>query len=359
MDQTDQHRHFDERADHRGESHPGRDSEHGDGHRDGQFEIVPRRGESQRGAARVIRPGPPPEEEAEPEHQDEVNDQRHRDAQHVERQPHDGVALESEHDDNGEQQRDQSDRRNHRHEFPVIPLAPPERNEDDPTQHTRGKRDPEVDHHAGEDLPDGHIGQRFAAETLHAGQIDAQQARQPRDENPRVKTEREDLENAVEGHESGAVFAVPLGQLVPDQHHGDAAGDTHQDETDHIFRLVAEKEHGEHEHQHGADDPVLQQREPDDFRIGENLRHLLVAHLGQRRIHHEDESRGNEQVGRADRDRREKHHRIRNQKISRQHPRRHRCENPQREVTVQKRHFARDSLGHSEHYPHPAGGFEK
>ena len=344
--QTDEHRHLDERPDDRGKSHARGDAEDGDGHGDGQLEIVACRGEGQRGAAGVVRPDPPPEEKADPKHEDKINGQRHRDAQHVERQLHDGVPLEGEHDNNGEEQGDQRDRGNDRNEFVVIPIAPFERDENDATQHPRGERDPEVNHHAGEDLSDGHIGQRFPTEPLHAGQVDAEQTRQPGDEDPRVETEGHNLEDAVERDQTGAVFAVALGQVVPNEDHGDAAGDAHEDEADHVVRVIAEKKDRQDKHQDRTNHPVLQQRQPDDLRVGENLGHLLVAHLGQGRIHHEDQARGNEQIGRADRDRREEGFRVGNQEIPRQHPRRHGDENPQCEVTVQKGHPAGDRVGH-------------
>src|SRR5512143_1462664 len=53
-DQADQDRDFDERADHAGESLAGGGAEGGDGHRDGQLEVVARRGERQRGRSRIV-----------------------------------------------------------------------------------------------------------------------------------------------------------------------------------------------------------------------------------------------------------------------------------------------------------------
>ena len=52
----------------------------------------------------------PAEPEADQEHHDEVDRQRHGDAQHVARQLHDQPALEREHDHNGHEQSDKSHR---------------------------------------------------------------------------------------------------------------------------------------------------------------------------------------------------------------------------------------------------------
>ncbi len=54
------------------------------------------------------------------------------------------------------------------------------------------------------------------------------------------------------------------------------------------------------EHQDGADDPVLNEREAQDFLVPEDLAEFLILDLGQRRVHHEDKADGNGNVGRAD-----------------------------------------------------------
>lgn len=41
--------------------------------------------------------------------------------------------------------------------------------------------------------------------------------------------EEDDLEDAIECDEDGAEISVPIGQVCPDQDHGDASGDTHED----------------------------------------------------------------------------------------------------------------------------------
>ena len=59
-DQQDQHRHLDQRSDHRGEGHRRRQAEGGDGDRDGELEIIGRRGEGDRRRARIVGADQPP-----------------------------------------------------------------------------------------------------------------------------------------------------------------------------------------------------------------------------------------------------------------------------------------------------------
>ena len=88
----------------------------GDGDRDGELEVVRRGGERERRRLRVVGADALAHEERHHEHHDEVDEQRDRDAQHVERQLHDRLALEREHHDDGEEQRDERDRADARHE---------------------------------------------------------------------------------------------------------------------------------------------------------------------------------------------------------------------------------------------------
>ncbi len=85
---------------------------------------------------------------------------------------------------------------------------------------------------------------------------------------------------------------VAVGQVVPDQHHRDAARQAHQDESHGVSGKVSQQQHGEQEHDHRPDDPVLEERQGEDPLVPQNDPELLVAHLGQRRVHHEDEADG-------------------------------------------------------------------
>ncbi len=170
---------------------------------------------------------------------------------------------------------------------------------------------------------------------LTAAPFRPNQAGQHRDEDVGVDREEEHLEDGVEGDQSGAVLGVALGQVVPDDDHGDAARQADQDEPDHVLRLVAQEEHGEAEHQERADDPVLDERQPEHPEVAEDGPHLLVPHLGERRVHHEDQPDG-------DRDGGGTHARPVEQRddagedVAHPHADRHRREDPDREVAIQE-----------------------
>ena len=93
-----------------------------------------------------------------------------------------------------------------------------------------------------------------------------------------------------------------MGELIPDNDHGDAAGQADEDQADHVLGLVGEQDDGEQEHECRADDPVLDEREPEHFPVAEYPPHFLVSDLGQRRIHHQDQTRGDRDVGGARRE---------------------------------------------------------
>ena len=122
--------------------------------------------------------------------------------------------------------------------------------------------------------------------------------REDGDEDIGVDREEQDLEDRVEGDQSGRVFPVPLGQVVPDDDHGDAAGQADHDQAVHVFGLVAEEDDGQGEHQERPDDPVLDEGQRQDLDVLEDVAELLVLHLGQGRIHHQDEADGDGDVGR-------------------------------------------------------------
>ncbi len=67
-----------------------------------------------------------------------------------------------------------------------------------------------------------------------------------------------------------------------------------------ILRLVRQQQRRQHEHQHRADQPVLHQRDAQDLLVLEDLRHILVLHLGKGGVHHQDQADGDGDVGGAD-----------------------------------------------------------
>jgi len=63
--------------------------------------------------------------------------------------------------------------------------------------------------------------------------------------------------------------------------------------------MAGKKCDGKEEHQDGANYPVLDQRKSQDFEISKYLAQLLVLHLCQRRIHHENQADGDRDIGGA------------------------------------------------------------
>src|SRR3546814_11517845 len=71
----------------------------------------------------------------------------------------------------------------------------------------------------------------------------------------------QDLEDRIEGDERGDILIVALRELVPDDHHRDAARKTDQDQAGHIFGPVREENDRDRGHQYRPDNPVLDDRE--------------------------------------------------------------------------------------------------
>ena len=130
--------------------------------------------------------------------------------------------------------------------------------------------------------------------------LETEQRRQLGHEDPGEEAVEEHLEDAVEGDEAGGVLGVALGELVPDDDHGDAARQADHDEADHVLGVVVQEDDRQEEHEQRPDDPVLHQREPEDPVVAKDVAELLVLHLGERRIHHHDEADGDGDVGGAD-----------------------------------------------------------
>ena len=122
--------------------------------------------------------------------------------------------------------------------------------------------------------------------------------RQHGDKDIGIDRVEQDLEDRVEGHEPGAVLGVATRQLVPHDDHGDAAGQTDQDQTHHVFMVTGEKADRQQKHEDRADHPVLHQRQRQDLHIAKYPGQLFITDLGQGRVHHQDQARGDGDRGR-------------------------------------------------------------
>ena len=177
------------------------------------------------------------------------------------------------------------------------------------------------------DLADGDVHNR-------AGQ--PEQRRQHGDENPGVDAVEQNLEDRIERDQTGRVFGRALGDLVPHDHHGDAAGEADKDEAGHVFRLVRQENYRQREHENRANHPVLNERKGQNLRIPEDARQFLEAHLGEGRIHHQDEAQRNRHVGGAKLEGIDEAPHARDERAKRDAGR-HCRENPHREIAVEER----------------------
>ena len=168
--------------------------------------------------------------------------------------------------------------------------SPFEPDESEARQETRDERNAQVEADALRNLPDA---------DLHDAALQSKPLRQHRQKGPGIKAVEEHLKDAVDGDQASDVIRVAFRQFVPDQHHRNAAGDADQDQAAHIGRFAAQEDDGEEKHQHRADEPVLHQRQTEHALVAEDLAQLLVAHLRQRREHHDDQADGDGNIRRA------------------------------------------------------------
>ena len=194
-------------------------------------------------------------------------------------------------------------------------------------EHSGEERDAQVDEDALGDFGHGDV---------HLYRPEAQPAGNGGQEEVRVDGEEQHLEDRVERDQAGGVLTVAAREVVPDDDHGDAAGQTDQNEAGHVFGFVAQKKHGEREHQDRPDHPVLDQREDQDAAVLEHSPHLFVLHLRQRRIHHQDQPDGDRDGCRADAETVEERYDAGNQ-VPEANSSGHGSENPECKIPIEKR----------------------
>ena len=229
------------------------------------------------------------------------------------------------------QQRHQGDGADAGDERRLVPRPSLEPQQDQARRHAAEEGDAQVDEHAFRDLRDRY---------RHDAAFQSEPGRKHRDEDVGVHAVEEDLEQAVEGHEAGGVLRVALRQFVPHDDHGDAPGQADEDQAGHVFGMGREEERGESEHEDGTDDPVQEEGRAEDPYVAEHVPQFLVLHLGQWRIHHQDEPDGDGQVGRAHLAELDQGGHLRRPNAER-YAKAHGQEDPQGKVTVSRRQFAR------------------
>lgn len=96
------------------------------------------------------------------------------------------------------------------------------------------------------------------------------------------------MKDRIERDKSGGIFRISFCELIPNDYHCNASGETDDDESRHIFWVSAEEQDRQEEHENGSDDPVLHEGKNKNLRVLENVPQLFVFDLCQRGIHHED-----------------------------------------------------------------------
>ena len=226
-------------------------------------------------------------------------------------------------------------RRDLRHETGVVPVLRDEAQHDDAGQHARDARNAEVDEDAFGDLADRDVHERTGHPEVR---------RKHGDEEPGIDAEEQHLEDGVERDETRRVLGGAVGELVPDDHHRDAAREADQDETHHVLGLVVQEHDRQREHQHGADDPVLHERKPQHLRVPEDVGKLFVAHLREGRVHHQHQAGRDRDVRGPDLEAVDEAFDPRHE-VAEPDAQRHGREDPDGEIPVQERESAGDG-GH-------------
>ena len=174
--------------------------------------------------------------------------------------------------------------------YRLVPLAVLDLDQHEPGQHARDEWNAEIDEYALRYLSDCNI---------YHDSLEPKPDRKHGYEDIGVHGKEKHLEYRIKRHKTSGVFRITAGKVVPDDHHRDAPCEADHDETDHVFGIGVEKDDRKNEHQNGTDDPVLDEREAKDFLISEYFAELLILDLRKWRVHHQDKTDGNGNVGRA------------------------------------------------------------
>ena len=196
------------------------------------------------------------------------------------------VALQREEDHDGEQQTVEGPRADLRQEPLLVPLAAlgllPEMAGEEPGE----QRDAEEDQHGLGDLPRRGVDRRL---------LEAQPSGQHREVEPAEHGEHDHLEDGVDRDQHGGRLAVAAGEVVPDDHHRDAAREADDDQAGPVFGQIRQEYPGQGEHQRRPEDPVQQQRAQQEFAVAGDGVETVVAHLRQHRVHHDQQTEGDRQ----------------------------------------------------------------
>lgn len=204
--QRNQNWHLDQRPYCAGQRLSATDTVHGNDNRNRQLEIVARGREALRTGDFVAEPEAAAQHHGDGEDNREVNDQRRTHAKNRSNLLDDVSTLGGKEDDDGEDEADQRPGRDEADEVKLVLALPQQRAQTQPCDHGRREWDPQEDGHALSDQSITHD-----CRVLVTDDSDVKQ---------RERGEQHDLQDRVERHQDGAIVAVSLGEVGPDEHHG-------------------------------------------------------------------------------------------------------------------------------------------
>ena len=265
----------------------------------------------------------------------------------------DGLTLQCEEDDDGEQQPVEGERSDSREEPCLVPLDAAGSLTPSAGEISGCQRYAQEDEDDPRDLPHRHV---------ECGGVEAEPAGEELEVEVAQDRVGEDLEDRVERDEYGGGFAVAAGEVVPDQHHRDTAGQPDDDQPGSVLGEIREQQPGQGEHERRADQPVQHERTGHELAVGGDLVDPGVADLGQDRVHHQQQTDRDRQRDGADLDLVEPVVEIGDQP-SQTEAERHRQQNPHRQVPIeprqplQYRRFTISCAGGAHRSPHRCGSW--
>mmetsp|Transcript_85804 Transcript_85804/g.142855 ORF Transcript_85804/g.142855 Transcript_85804/m.142855 type:complete len:290 (+) Transcript_85804:1632-2501(+) len=207
IDQSQHDRNLHQWADDAGERLPGLGGVHADGHRQRQLEVVAGGGKGHGGAFPVVRAQSPRQQEGAAEHEEEVEQEGARHPEHNQRGPDDGDTLHREHDDDGEEQRNESDGADALAVLVVVRVIAHVLSQEDPGQQPHDEGDAEVDQDGDQGGDEGFAQADPSCIDVPFGESEGREEHVA--EQRGVHCVEGDLQDAVHGDQHGAQVVVP------------------------------------------------------------------------------------------------------------------------------------------------------
>ncbi len=215
-------------------------TEYGNGHSNSQLEVIGSCGKTEGSGLLIGGTDFHGQKERYQEHDQEIDGQWHGNTDNIQGQLDNILALERKHDQNGEQEKYQGEGAYSWNKFFLIPLLAFDFDADKTGNHAAQERNAEIDKNGLGNFLHGYF---------YNCPLKAEPARHKGNEEIGIYREKNNLENGVKSHQPGAIFPVTISQVVPDNDHGNAAGQADENETDHIFVVAGEKRNSQEKHE--------------------------------------------------------------------------------------------------------------